>query len=336
MCALKCPVKIDTGKLVKELRHEGHSARAERVAKSIASGMGGVTKGMRIGLNSLYYLRLITGKRLFGAVATSIHKVSGGFVPLWNEYFPKGASKIRPAMSDYPKSEKRVVYFPSCITRSMGLSRDYSDAKELTQITEILIKRAGFEIVYPEGLDSLCCGMAFSSKGFIEAGKLASDKLEKALSLASENGKYPILCDMSPCLYTMKTNFGERLKLYEPAEFASEFLIDRLKINKLDKSISLFAVCSAKKMEVDEHLKRIAELCAERVVVIDSNCCGFAGDRGFLLPELNRHGLRNIKEQSKGCSEGYATSRTCEIGLSKHSGITFRSILYLLEEATRV
>lgn len=336
LCALKCPVKIDTGKLVKELRHEGNSARAERVAKSIASGMGGVTKGMRIGLNSLYYLRLITGKRLFGAVATSIHKVSGGFVPLWNEYFPKGATKIRPATSDHHISEDRVVYFPSCITRSMGLSRDYSDAKELTQITEILIKRAGYDIVYPEGLNSLCCGMAFSSKGFIEAGKLASDKLEAALSLASENGKYPILCDMSPCLYTMKTNFGERLKLYEPAEFASEFLIDRLKINKLDKSISLFAVCSAKKMEVDAHLKRIAELCAKRVVLIDSNCCGFAGDRGFLLPALNKHGLRNIKEQSKGCSEGYATSRTCEIGLSKHSGITFKSILYLLEEATRV
>jgi D-lactate dehydrogenase len=88
-------------------------------------------------------------------------------------------------------------------------------------------------------------------------------------------------------------------------------------------------------MEVDGHLKKIAELCTNNVVVIDSNCCGFAGDRGFLLPELNKHGLRNIKEQSNGCSEGYATSRTCEIGLSKHSGISFKSIFYLLEEATR-
>lgn len=133
----------------------------------------------------------------------------------------------------------------------------------------------------------------------------------------------------------MKTNFGDRLKLYEPAEFADIFLLDKLNINKLDKNVSLFAVCSAKKMEVDGHLKKIAELCTNNVVVIDSNCCGFAGDRGFLLPELNKHGLRNIKEQSNGCSEGYATSRTCEIGLSKHSGISFKSIFYLLEEATR-
>ena len=335
LCALKCPVKIDTGKLVKELRHEGHSKRAEKIAASLATGMGGVTKGMRIGLNTLYYLRLLTGKKLFGAVATGMHKATGGLIPLWNEYFPKGAAKIDSTNESTTDNKLKVVYFPSCITRSMGVSREYSDAMEITKVTEILIRRAGFEVIYPDGLDSLCCGMAFSSKGFVEAGKISSDKLEEALRIASEDGKYPVLCDMSPCLYTMKTNFGDRLKLYEPAEFADIFLLDKLNINKLDKNVSLFAVCSAKKMEVDGHLKKIAELCTNNVVVIDSNCCGFAGDRGFLLPELNKHGLRNIKEQSNGCSEGYATSRTCEIGLSKHSGISFKSIFYLLEEATR-
>ena len=335
LCALKCPVKIDTGKLVKELRHEGHSKRAEKIAASLATGMGGVTKGMRIGLNTLYYLRLLTGKKLFGAVATGMHKATGGLIPLWNEYFPKGAAKIDSTNKSTTDNKLKVVYFPSCITRSMGVSREYSDAMEITKVTEILIRRAGFEVIYPDGLDSLCCGMAFSSKGFVEAGKISSDKLEEALRIASEDGKYPVLCDMSPCLYTMKTNFGDRLKLYEPAEFADIFLLDKLNIKKLDKKVSLFAVCSAKKMEVDGHLKKIAELCTNNVVVIDSNCCGFAGDRGFLLPELNKHGLRNIKEQSNGCSEGYATSRTCEIGLSKHSGISFKSIFYLLEEATR-
>ena len=335
LCALKCPVKIDTGKLVKELRHEGHSKRAEKIAASLATGMGGVTKGMRIGLNTLYYLRLLTGKKLFGAVATGMHKATGGLIPLWNEYFPKGAAKIDSTNKSTTDNKLKVVYFPSCITRSMGVSREYSDAMEITKVTEILIRRAGFEVIYPDGLDSLCCGMAFSSKGFVEAGKISSDKLEEALRIAAEDGKYPVLCDMSPCLYTMKTNFGDRLKLYEPAEFADIFLLDKLNINKLDKNVSLFAVCSAKKMEVDGHLKKIAELCTNNVVVIDSNCCGFAGDRGFLLPELNKHGLRNIKEQSNGCSEGYATSRTCEIGLSKHSGISFKSIFYLLEEATR-
>ncbi len=336
LCYVKCPVKIDTGKLVKELRHEGHSPKAEKIAISVARNMNLVTKGMRLGLDSVYFLRLLAGKRLFGSVATAMHKVSGGAVPLWNEHFPKAAKKISDERKNAKgKSTSKVVYFPSCITRSMGVSKDYSDAMEITRLTEVLLKRANFDVIYPKGLDNLCCGMAFSSKGFVEAGKLASDKLEAALTEASEGGKYPILCDMSPCLYTMKSNMGDRIKLYEPAEFIKVFLLDKLNIHKIDKKVAVFSVCSAKKMEVDGILCDIARTCASEVVVIDSNCCGFAGDRGFLLPKLNQHGLRFLREQSKDCKEGYATSRTCEIGLSKHSGITYSSIMYLVEEASR-
>jgi len=111
--------------------------------------------------------------------------------------------------------------------------------------------------------------------------------------------------------------------------------MDKLTIRQLDKKVAVFAVCSAKKMDVDGMLCNIARKCAKEIVVIDSNCCGFAGDRGFILPKLNEHGLRFLKEQGNGCKEGYATSRTCEIGLSKHGGITYSSILYLVEEASR-
>ena len=342
LCYIKCPLDIDTGKLVKELRHEGHSERAERIAVKVAKNMGGVTAGMRAGLSFVFYLRLITGRRLFGAVATGMHKISGGLVPLWNRYFPKGSSKIsdREILNSHKliksgSDKPKVVYFPSCITRSMGLSKEMSNEPEITNITKVLLERAGFEIIYPKEMNSLCCGMAFSSKGYVEAGKEASRKLEESLFEASDGGKIPVLCDMSPCLYTMRTNFGERLKLYEPAQFISEHVIERLKIEKVDEKVSVFAVCSAKKMEVDQYLYNLAKRCAREVVIIDSNCCGFAGDRGFLLPELNRHGLRDLAVQSEGCSHGYATSRTCEIGLSNHSGITYSSIVYLVEKATR-
>lgn len=333
LCYVKCPLKIDTGKLVKELRHEGHSPRSEKIALRIAKNMGGVTGGMRFGLNAVHYARLITGKKVFGAVATGVHKITGGLVPLWNEHFPKGASKIR--ANKVNKGVDSVVYFPSCITRSMGQSRNLTEKPQVTEVTKTLLERAGFNIIYPEKVNSLCCGMAFSSKGFVEAGLESSKKLEEALWKASDGGRIPVLCDMSPCLYTMKSNFGERIKLYEPAEFIFEYVKDRLTFCKLDKKVSVFAVCSAKKMEVDKYLYSLATMCAKEVVEIDSNCCGFAGDRGFLLPELNKHGLRDIKRQSEGCDSGYATSRTCEIGLSNHSGIDYSSIVYLVEEATR-
>lgn len=176
--------------------------------------------------------------------------------------------------------------------------------------------------------------MMFSSKGYVEAGKKASDELLAALMEASEGGKYPILCDMSPCLYTMKRNMeSSPLKLYEPAEFIDKYILNRVEIKPIDKKVALFAVCSAKEMSVDGILADVARKCAREVVVIDSNCCGFAGDRGFFYPELNSHGLRDLKRQSEGCEMGYATSRTCEVGLSKNSGILFESIVYLVAQA---
>jgi len=341
LCYGKCPLKIDTGKLVKELRHERHSGKGERNAVILARNMGKVTAFMRLGLNIAYHVRLLMGKRLFGTIATGMNKATRGFIPLWNQHFPKGAKKIsdKEVTIDIQNRDlhtvNRVVYFPSCITRSMGTSRNLSNQPQLTEVTKMVIERAGYTVVYPENVNSLCCGMAFSSKGYVEAGKESSDKLEAALYKASQGGKLPILCDMSPCLYTMKSNFGERLKLYEPAEFIHTFILDKLEINPVNRKIALFAVCSAKKMEVDKYIFEIAERCAKETLVMESNCCGFAGDRGFLLPALNKHGLRNLRLQSENCSEGYSTSRTCEIGLSNHSGIDYSSIIYLVEEASR-
>lgn len=344
LCALKCPVKIDTGKLIKELRHEHHGAGVEKRAVTVASHMDRVTSAMRTGLNIAYGARMVTGKKVFGALASAARTVTFGAIPLWNEYFPKGAHKIKHNTVSPEKAAGKVVYFPSCITRSMGVDKSNSKELEITRLTEKLLLKAGYEVIYPGNLNQLCCGMAFSSKGFTEAGKRASDALKEALLEASEQGKYPVLCDMSPCLYTMHTNMEGELRLFEPAEFILKYLAERLTIRKLPKRVAVFAVCSAKKMGVDNMLYDIARMCAEEVTVIESNCCGFAGDRGFILPELNTHGLRFLKEQVEGvlpdgnsvprCTEGYATSRTCEIGLSRNSGVSFKSILYLLDEAS--
>lgn len=348
LCVTKCPVKVDAGKLIKELRTLGISEKANSYALKLAGNMDTVTSGMRLGLNVAYGLRIAMGKKLFGTLARGARNITCGAIPLWNEYFPKGAHKIdysavEPASDVAPAGT--VVYFPSCITRSMGVTKSYCNEVEITRLTEKLLLKAGYKVVYPDNLNKLCCGMAFSSKGYTEAGKKASDELEAALFKASEGGKYPILCDMSPCLYTMHTNMDEKLKLYEPAEFILKFLADKLKIKKLDRKVAVFAVCSAKKLGVDNMLFDVARMCAKEVTVIESNCCGFAGDRGFTFPELNTHGLRHLREQVSGvrladgststpCTEGYATSRTCEIGLSRNSGVTFKSILYLLDEAS--
>ena len=334
LCNLHCPVGADAGKMVKEIRHESHSPRGEKRAVWLAGHMAGVTATLRGGLKCLNALRLVFGKRVFGAMARGLRAATGKALPLWNEYMPTGASKIH--VMPAPERERKVVYFPSCITRSMGTTKAYSKEKEVTQVTAALLEAAGFQVIYPEKMDSLCCGMLFSSKGYVEAGQKASDTLKAALEAASDGGRIPILCDMSPCLYTMKSNFGDELPLYEPTEFIEKFVLEHLTLKPIDEKVALFAVCSAKKMGVDPCLKRVAECCAREVVVVDSNCDGFAGDRGFLFPELNEHGLRDLRRQVEGCDEGFAVSRTCEVGLSRNSGIVFKSIVYLVAAAAGV
>lgn len=234
-------------------------------------------------------------------------------------------------------ADLKVVYFPSCINRIMGKNRfQDSDDLQLTELTHQLLVRAGFTIIYPESMDNHCCGMPFSSKGFTEANQTQSEALENELLKASENGKYPILYDMSPCFYHSKEEFTKALKIVDPIEFMLDYVMPQLIVKNKKDTIAVFPVCSVKKIGKTEQLVALSKLCADKVTLIDSNCCGFAGDRGFLIPELNEHGLRELKEQiPANCQEGYSTSRTCEIGFEKISGIDFKSIFYLIEEVTR-
>jgi D-lactate dehydrogenase len=217
----------------------------------------------------------------------------------------------------------------------MGLEADQKEGLQLTETVRKLLHKGGYEIIYPENMDNLCCGMAFSSKGYKEAGTKKLIELEAALMKASANGRYPVLCDMSPCLFTMKENISGLLKLYEPVEFIYDLLLPNLTIKQLDESITVFPVCSMKKMGLEQKLVDLAKKCAREVIVPQTNCCGFAGDRGFSFPELNKHGLRNLKEQIPAeVREGYSNSRTCEIGLSLHSGISYKSIVYLVDRVS--
>lgn len=234
-------------------------------------------------------------------------------------------------------TDLKVVYFPSCINRSMGKNRfQDSDDLQLTELTHRLLVRAGFTIIYPQSVDSYCCGMPFSSKGFAEANQEQSEELEEALLKASENGKYPVLYDMSPCFYHSKEEFSKTLKIVDPIEFMLDYVMPQLVVKNKKDTVAVFPVCSVKKIGKTEELLALSKMCADKVTLIDSNCCGFAGDRGFLIPELNEHGLRELKAQiPANCTSGYSTSRTCEIGFERISGIDFKSIFYLIEEVTR-
>ena len=335
LCAMACPVKIDTGKLIKSLRTEEIGSKQNR-AVWIADRMAGATAIVRKALSVVGFFHSLLGISAMRAVSGGLRTLSGDRIPLWNLYMPLGAKSINTKQVQDITTDKKVVYFPSCINRMMGVSKEHRQERQLSEKMVELLNKGGFEVIYPENMNSLCCGMAFLSKGYTEAGTKKSNELEASLLKASKNGKYPVLCDMSPCLFTMKENIESAMKLYEPVEFILEHLLPNLEIMPLMETITVFPVCSMKKMGLEDKLVELAEKCATKVVVPDTNCCGFAGDRGFSFPELNKHGLRNLKIQlPEYIRYGYSTSRTCEIGLSLHSGISHQSIIYLVDEVSK-
>ena len=90
-------------------------------------------------------------------------------------------------------------------------------------------------------------------------------------------------------------------------------------------------------MGLADTILALARLCAEQVVVPEEvGCCGFAGDRGFTHPEVNAYALRKLRPaiECSGARIGYSNSRTCEIGLTTHSGIPYVSIVYLVDACT--
>ena len=139
-----------------------------------------------------------------------------------------GGAKAPGADPINPYAERRVVYFPSCIARSMGAAKDDPVDCSIAEVTIRVLEKAGYGIIFPQNMKNLCCGTPWESKGFTETADKKSFELEQALLAASGQGTYPVLCDTSPCLYRMRRVMSDRLELYEPVEFIHTFLLDEL------------------------------------------------------------------------------------------------------------
>ncbi|MBN2570821.1 MAG: FAD-binding oxidoreductase [Ignavibacteriales bacterium] len=340
LCQIACPVEIDTGDLIKKIRASEIGGFGNFIALFFAKHMRMITRGLKFGLGFIRFFQKIFGDKIFGVITNGIRILSFKKIPAWNKFIPGRADKILPTyINEINKS--KVVYFPSCITRSMGLTRTETEIESLTTVTHNLLVKANYDIIYPEKLSSLCCGMPFSSKGFFKIADYKSKELVEELLKASRNGEYPVLFDTSPCAYTiikyLKGQNKSELKIYEPVEFIHDFLMDKLEFTRIEKTVAVHVTCTSVKMGLNDKFRKLAEACVTNVVIPPHiTCCGFAGDRGFTFPELTASALKNLKsELPKECKEGYSNSKTCEIGLSLHSGFDYKSIIYLVNKCTR-
>lgn len=338
LCSISCPVNINTGALVKELRWKENGKFANSIASGIANNMAPLTSAIRGLVKTPHAIAKAVGYSNMESVTKGLYRVGDGLFPLWTRYTPSGSRKIiRHILPAGNADAPMVVYFPSCITRSMGgPSFGYTETEDVPSKMLSVLRKANYTVIIPEEKDKLCCGMAFSSKGFRKQAKQKEMELNEALLKASRNGELPIVCDMSPCLLHMRETLDPKLKLYDQVEFIHDFLIDRLNFSKQPVSVAIHTTCSSTKMHLENKLHRVASLCADKVIVPENiSCCGWAGDRGFFYPELNNSALAPLKQGIGSATEGYSNSRTCEIGLSINSGVAYKSLVYLVDKAAK-
>ena len=352
LCSTSCPMKINTGELTHLIRQMdmNESPTGYKIGEFAANHMAGIKSGLRVMLDVAHVAHVTLGSTLMTDICRGMNKMG---LPLWTTAMPK--KKRQPKPSDLTqmiiksievrgekeevrgkKQTSKVVYFPSCINQTMGLSKESPVKQPLVDEICELMRKAGYEVIFPEGMERMCCGQIWESKGMLDIADRKSAELEAALWKASEEGKYPVLCAQSPCLHRMK-KVMHKMHLYEPAEFIMKYLVERLDFHPIDRHVALHLTCSTREMGVDKDMIALAKMCSTNVFLPEGvGCCGFAGDRGFTFPELNQYGLRKLRPQIEAnhIEVGYSNSRTCEIGLESNTGIPYMSIVYLVNECT--
>ncbi len=325
LCSTACPVGIDTGALTRLLRGRGMGSTSHKVAQWTADNFGKVTTASRIGIGLGHVASSVVGDNLLG-------KLSAG---KWKRGMPLAGK----APQAYAGSGDPVVYFPACGGRIFGANT--SDEATLPEVIMELLVRAGYAPILPEGFDKLCCGQMLESKGMAEEADAMSDAVTQALLKAADDGKggfYPVIMDASTCSVRMQKKLAGKLNLMDFHEFAHDALLPRLYLTKKPGPVALHINCSVRRTGSDAKLRRVLAACVSQVIEpAGVTCCGFGGDRGFAVPELNVHALRKVHDAlPASCCEGVSTNRTCEIGLTAETGRPYHGLAYLLEECSRV
>ncbi|MDP5141887.1 FAD-binding and (Fe-S)-binding domain-containing protein [Rheinheimera baltica] len=313
MCSSACPVGINTGDLTRQLRAV-NNRQWRSVAAFLARHFAAVSTLARFGL--------------------SIGRRFSALVPFWHSAMPTANYSVNRVDNKTADANLQpVIYLASCAGRVMAPQVASQDPRTLQQVSANLLKKAGYQLIVPDGINQQCCGMPFQSKGQFAVGSLKQQELEQWLLQVSNNGQWPVFSDSSPCSLTLKGQLDSRLNIIDSVDFLHDQVLPKLSLTPLTKPIALHITCSASQLGQAQKLQALLSACSNQVVVPQGiSCCGFAGDKGFVLPQLNASALSGLKLQVSGCSQGVSSSRTCEIGLSHHSSIEYQHLMYLLDK----
>ncbi|KAA6230878.1 FAD-binding oxidoreductase [Campylobacter sp. LR291e] len=324
-CLELCPLNIDTAQIALDLRkslNKDLEKNAIKLYENLDKKLILAKKGLKI----YHQTSKIFNPKFISSLSLRVKKLNSKIpfipvkMPLANNYELKSSFEF----------EEKIIYFSACTNRLFKPNLEFNKNKSLQEVFENLCKKAKISVLYPPNLPKLCCGKMFSNFDNLQESNI--NRLKNMLESLSENGKFSIVLDHSSCYYELLKKFeGSNLKVLDISEFLFQ-ISSKLKIQKTDKKILVHKLCLLKKAKKDEFIEKLARMCSDEVELIKSfECCGFAGDKGFFVPELNQSSTKYLKDESLDFDLGVSSSATCEIGLNSYSKIEFVNIAFLLD-----
>jgi D-lactate dehydrogenase len=310
-CRLVCPLGIDTGKLVKEFRSRQHTPRAAKTAERVAARWETVERVSRLGL------RAPAAGRLAAKAARAL--VTDELVP----ELPRDAPPPAPPLPKTTREGAAAVYLPACVNRIFGPS-----------LPEALVRvsaRAGMPVWIPDDVAGHCCGVPFGSKGYTAAEESMRAKTFEAIERWTDGGKLPLVIDANSCTQGLRDAGA-----MDAIEWV-QLLLPNLDVRRKVGSVAVHPTCSLRHLGLLHRLEEVAAALADEVVVpAAATCCGFAGDRGMLHPELTAAATADEAAELAGrqFDAHICGNRTCEIGLTEATGKPYASFVHLLDQLT--
>lgn len=345
LCATACPVDINTGDLIKRLRAENHSASANKTALFLAKNFKTIEWGARAALKTGFAINKLFGKNAMYKLTAGIKKIIPT-MPLWSDHMnqPPRLSVLKPTRQSASNSATTVVYFPACISRMLGTYD--GKKKNLMETFMSICNKSGINVIVLENISGSCCSQIFSSKGFKDAYAFTANDIVNRLWKTTKQGILGVVIDVSSCAYTLKNirpvlteenkERFDRLTIMDSVDFLHDEVMEMVSVKHKKNNIVLHPVCSLQKLKTQHKFVRLANHFANEVTVPKyAGCCGMAGDRGFLFPELTTSATNpEALEVRQNKYEGYYSStKTCEIAMSDAVKENYESILYLVDEA---
>ncbi len=339
-CQMPCPMGITTATVTDAVRARTYPKVFKKTLQASVSRYGAVEDVVRGMLRAAVATEKVISPYPLIWATDFMHRLYHQ-VPHWSRHFPM------PAKLHYREEQKpEFLYFPACVTRIFGASSLGKD--DVITVVLRVADRAGLRVSLPKEMHGLCCSQIWEHKGDPAGRAIAANRTVERFYELSDSGRIPIFCDTASCTHVMLTSMPnalteenkrkfEALKVTDIVEWLAREVMPRLRVTRRKRSVLLHPTCAGRLLKLVPLMEEVAAQCADRVTCpVNCQCCGAAGDRGFLYPEVAKSATHYEKqevagEDFDGC---YSMARTCEISMMDTMERPYESLIYLIDETT--